>query len=90
MTAEEADFVRLYAQVPPIVKLDNALSTLKNCEYEVVSFRCFLHQFDRRLALSTNNIDRMGSFGGMPKLKILSLGRNLIKKVRFYVLGTFY
>jgi dynein light chain 1 len=36
----------------------------------------------RRLALSTNNIDRIGSLAGMSKLKILSLGRNLIKKVR--------
>jgi hypothetical protein len=37
--------------------------------------------FCRRLALSTNNIDRMISLAGMSKLKILSLGRNLIKKV---------
>jgi dynein light chain 1, axonemal len=35
----------------------------------------------RRLALSTNNIDRISSLAGMNKLKILSLGRNLIKKI---------
>jgi len=35
----------------------------------------------RRLALSTNNIDRISSLSGMSKLKILSLGRNLIKKI---------
>lgn len=35
----------------------------------------------RRLALSTNNIDRISSLAGMGKLKILSLGRNLIKKI---------
>lgn len=64
--AEEADFVKLYCQMPPIAKMDNALGGLKNCE---------------RLALSTNNIDRISSLAGMNKLKILSLGRNLIKKV---------
>lgn len=35
----------------------------------------------RRLALSTNCIDKMTSLAGMNKLKILSLGRNQIKKV---------
>lgn len=35
----------------------------------------------RRLALSTNNIDRISNLAGMGKLKILSLGRNLIKKI---------
>jgi len=52
--------------MPPINKMDNALISLKNCE---------------RLALSTNNIDRMTSLAGMNKLKILSVGRNLIKKI---------
>jgi len=46
--------------------MDAALGSLKNCE---------------RLALSTNNIDRISSLSGMSKLKILSLGRNLIKKI---------
>lgn len=46
--------------------MDNSLSTLVNCE---------------RLALSTNNIDRMMALNGMSKLKILSLGRNSIKKI---------
>eukprot|EP01040_Poterioochromonas_malhamensis_P008900 gene8900-9638_t len=64
--AEEADHIKLYCQMPPIAKMDSALLTLKNCE---------------RLALSTNNIDRMISLGGLTKLKILSLGRNLIKKI---------
>lgn len=35
----------------------------------------------RRLALSTNQIDRMMPLTGMARLKILSLSRNLIKKV---------
>lgn len=45
--------------------------------------------FSRRIALSTNNIDRIGSMAGMSKLKILSLGRNLIKKVTDILCATF-
>lgn len=51
---------------PPITKMDASLATLTNCE---------------RLSLSTNSIDRIGSLAGMGKLKILSLGRNVIKKI---------
>jgi len=65
--AEEAEYIKLYCQMPPINKIDASVANLKNCE---------------RLALSTNNIDRIGSLAGMGKLKILSLGRNLIKKVK--------
>eukprot|EP00518_Triparma_eleuthera_P005773 CAMPEP_0182463658 /NCGR_PEP_ID=MMETSP1319-20130603/7820_1 /TAXON_ID=172717 /ORGANISM="Bolidomonas pacifica, Strain RCC208" /LENGTH=191 /DNA_ID=CAMNT_0024663229 /DNA_START=35 /DNA_END=610 /DNA_ORIENTATION=+ len=65
--AEEAEVVKLYAQVPPITKLDNSLNTLKNCE---------------QLSLSTNCIDRISvNLNGLPKLKILALGRNSIKKI---------
>lgn len=35
----------------------------------------------RQLSLSTNQIDRLIPFGGMKKLRILSLGRNNIKKI---------
>ena len=52
--------------MPPITKMDSALIGLKACE---------------RLALSSNSIDRMISLSGMSKLKILSLGRNVIKKI---------
>jgi hypothetical protein len=31
--ATEAPAVKLYCQIPPIVKLDNALNTLIKCEY---------------------------------------------------------
>ena len=34
-----------------------------------------------QLGLSSNNIDKIGNLAGMEKLKILSLGRNLIKKL---------
>ncbi len=35
----------------------------------------------RHLALSTNNIEKISSLSGMDSLRILSLGRNLIKKI---------
>uniref|UniRef100_A0A7S3QY02 Dynein axonemal light chain 1 n=1 Tax=Dunaliella tertiolecta TaxID=3047 RepID=A0A7S3QY02_DUNTE len=35
----------------------------------------------RHLALSTNNIEKISSLSGMENLKILSLGRNVIKKI---------
>ena len=52
--------------MPPITKMDASLGSLVNCE---------------RLALSTNSIDRITPLTGMGKLKILSLGRNAIKKI---------
>lgn len=64
--APEARHVALYCQIPPINKLDNTLNSLVNCE---------------RLALSTNCIDRLIPLTGMQKLRILSLGRNQIKKI---------
>lgn len=35
----------------------------------------------RRIALSTNLIDRMGPFTGMESLRMLSLSRNQLKKI---------
>lgn len=64
--AEEAVTVKLYCQIPSITKMDNALNNLKNCE---------------QLSLSTNAIDRIIPLNGMKKLRILSLGRNQIKKI---------
>ena len=49
-----------------INKLDATLASLKKCE---------------RLALSTNQIDRMAPFTGMEKLRLLSLSRNALKKI---------
>ena len=66
MAAEDAEYIKLYCQMPPVTKLDGSLNTLKNCE---------------RLALSTNSIDRMIPLNGMARLKILSLARNQIKKI---------
>jgi len=65
--ADECKYVKLYGMFPPITKIDPAaLSTLKACE---------------QLSLSSNNIDKVGNLAGMESLKILSLGRNLIKKL---------
>lgn len=64
--AAEEEKVELYGQIPPIEKLDATLSTLKAC---------------KRLSLSTNSIEKITSLSGMDNLKILSLGRNLIKKL---------
>jgi len=66
VSVEDATEVKLYCQIPPITKLDNSLNTLKNCEW---------------LSLSTNAIDRLIPLAGMKKLRILSLGRNVIKKI---------
>ena len=64
--AEEAEVVKLYCQVPPIQKMDNSLNTLKNCTH---------------LSLSTNSIDRLIPLAGMKRLRILSMGRNQLKKI---------
>eukprot|EP00892_Ulva_mutabilis_P009606 jgi/Ulvmu1/7017/UM033_0076.1 len=65
VAAEEAKVV-LLGQCPPIEKMDATLSTLKSCVH---------------LALSTNNIEKISSLTGMENLKVLSLGRNCIKKI---------
>ncbi len=62
--AAEATTVKLYAQNPPISKMDNALNGLDACEH---------------LALSTNSIDRLFALT-LKNLKILSVGRNCLKK----------
>jgi dynein light chain 1 len=63
--ASEATEISLCFQ--SIAKLDSkALGTLKKCE---------------KLSLSTNMIDKMVNLPGMTELKILSLGRNNLKKI---------
>mmetsp|Transcript_24866 Transcript_24866/g.34274 ORF Transcript_24866/g.34274 Transcript_24866/m.34274 type:complete len:198 (-) Transcript_24866:56-649(-) len=66
LKATEAEKVELWGQIPPIEKMDATLSTLKACKH---------------LSLSTNNIEKISSLSGMDNLTILSLGRNLIKKI---------
>ncbi|KAM9294412.1 dynein axonemal light chain 1 [Gastrophryne carolinensis] len=64
--ASEATEVKLYAQIPPIEKMDASLSTLVNCE---------------KLSLSTNCIEKIANLNGLKNLRILSLGRNNIKNL---------
>ncbi|XP_061118095.1 dynein axonemal light chain 1 isoform X2 [Conger conger] len=62
----EAKAVKLYAQIPPIEKMDASLSTLISCE---------------KLSLSTNCIEKIANLNGLKNLRILSLGRNNIKNL---------
>merc|ERR1712004_85735 len=64
--ANEANRVELYAQIPPIEKMDASLSTLASCE---------------RLSLSTNAIEKIANLNGLKNIKILSLARNNIKNL---------
>lgn len=66
-SAEESTDISLCFQNPPIAKLDTkVLGSLKKCQ---------------KLSLSTNVIDRMINLTGMNELRILSLGRNNLKKI---------
>mmetsp|Transcript_110439 Transcript_110439/g.276470 ORF Transcript_110439/g.276470 Transcript_110439/m.276470 type:complete len:187 (-) Transcript_110439:163-723(-) len=63
---EEAEVVKLMCLSPPIEKMDSSLNTLVNV---------------RHLSLSTNTIDKMIPLPALKNLEILSLGRNVIKKI---------
>ncbi|KAJ3055525.1 Dynein light chain 1, axonemal [Rhizophlyctis rosea] len=64
--ADEATLVKLHNQQPFIVKMDAGLAQLAKCE---------------QLALSTNQIEKISNLQGLSSLRILSLGRNYIKKI---------
>jgi dynein light chain 1 len=64
---EEAQTVKLMCMIPPIERLDNALNSLTSV---------------RHLSLSTNCIDKMISLPSLKNIEILSLGRNLIKRIQ--------
>merc|ERR1712178_609506 len=55
--ANEANRVELYAQIPPIEKMDASLSTLASCE---------------RLSLSTNAIEKIANLNGLKNIKSLT------------------
>jgi dynein light chain 1 len=65
-SSADAIAVKLYAQNPPISKMDAALNGLDKCEH---------------LSLSTNSIDRLIPLPGIKNLRILSIGRNCLKKI---------
>ena len=60
----EAVEVKLIGVFPPIERMDNSLTKLEMCE---------------KLSLSTNMISMINNLQNMKSLKILSLGRNLVK-----------
>lgn len=63
----EAEEIKLIFQIPPIEKLDApVLNTLTKC---------------KKLSLSTNCIDKMINLPQLRNLEILSLSRNMIKKI---------
>ncbi|CBH17522.1 dynein light chain, putative [Trypanosoma equiperdum] len=67
VVASEEARVLLIGMLPPIVKMDKDITTLVNCEH---------------LALSTNAIEKIGpGLKELKKLKVLSLGRNAIRKI---------
>ncbi|KAI8905456.1 hypothetical protein EDD86DRAFT_193994 [Gorgonomyces haynaldii] len=64
--AAEATVVKMYMQQPFIAKMDASLSALVKCE---------------QLSLSSNLIDKISNLQGLSALRVLSLGRNSIKKI---------
>jgi dynein light chain 1 len=62
----EAKIVKLICQLPPMKKMDNKLNDLVACE---------------QLSLSTNAIEKIQPLAALKSLKILSLGRNNIKRI---------
>ncbi|XP_023367252.1 dynein light chain 1, axonemal [Otolemur garnettii] len=62
----DAKEIKLYAQIPPIEKMDASLSMLANCE---------------KLSLSTNCIEKIANLNGLSNLTMLPLGRNLLKNI---------
>eukprot|EP00933_Yihiella_yeosuensis_P012643 TRINITY_DN1215_c1_g1_i1.p1 TRINITY_DN1215_c1_g1~~TRINITY_DN1215_c1_g1_i1.p1 ORF type:complete len:191 (-),score=46.81 TRINITY_DN1215_c1_g1_i1:307-879(-) len=65
-SAEEAEVVKLLCMSPPIEKMDSSLNQLVNVKH---------------LAISTNAIDKMISLPALKNIEVLSLGRNMIKKI---------
>lgn len=67
VVASQEPIVRLFGMLPPIGRMDKEISTLTACEH---------------LGLSTNAIDKIGpGLKELKNLKVLSLGRNRIKKL---------
>ena len=65
--AAEATDIKLIGQYPPIEKLDGPFHILINCE---------------KLSLSTNMIVNIQNLQVLRNLRVLSLGRNLIKSLQ--------
>lgn len=63
---EDATEVKLIAKRPPIDRMDENLNQFENCV---------------KLSLSTNAIERFIALPKLRNLKVLSLGRNNIKRI---------
>ena len=66
MIATETKEIKLSCQIPAIDKMDDALNSLESVE---------------NLSLASNEIERIISLNKLRRIKILSLGRNNIKKL---------
>ena len=67
VVASQEKYVKLLGMLPPITKMDKEITTLTACEH---------------LGLSTNAIEKIGpGLKELKNLKILSLGRNAIRKL---------
>jgi dynein light chain 1 len=63
----EAEDIRIYFMIPPIEKMDApTLNTLAKV---------------KRLSMSSNAIDKMINLPNLRNIEILSLGRNMIRKI---------
>ena len=66
MKPSEAKEIKLICQIPPIDKMDDSLNSLDKCE---------------RLSLSNNMIERIINLPKLKNIKVLSLGRNSIRRL---------
>ncbi|GAB1297617.1 Dynein axonemal light chain 1 [Apodemus speciosus] len=64
----DAKEIKLYAQIPPIEKMDASLSTLGNCE---------------KLSLSTNCIEKIANLNGLKKLEDFILRKKQHKEPKW-------
>lgn len=72
--AGEAKEIKLIGVYPPIEKMDGPFHLLINCE---------------KLSLSTNYISSISNLQAFKSLKVLSLGRNIIKSLQvWFILAT--
>uniref|UniRef100_A0A8C9T1C2 Uncharacterized protein n=1 Tax=Scleropages formosus TaxID=113540 RepID=A0A8C9T1C2_SCLFO len=88
--ASEAKAVKLYSQIPPIEKLDAALSALGNCERLSLSTNCIekitnlngLSEYERRVNVSTDGcvcpraVSLLAFYGGRKNAKRYSKENN--------------
>uniref|UniRef100_A0A8D2PBD3 Dynein axonemal light chain 1 n=1 Tax=Zosterops lateralis melanops TaxID=1220523 RepID=A0A8D2PBD3_ZOSLA len=85
--ASEAKEVKLYGQVPPVEKMDGALSALVNCEILSLGRNNIKNlngleavaETLEELWISYNLIEKLRGIRVMKKLKVLYMSNNLVK-----------